>query len=269
MWFINPISKIVEKVIKISISSSEEIDQPKFLTKSAAKYPETAIHALSNESKNLYNYTVFEIVVHALSLHRSDIKSETRAKKVVQESKVDFNINVRKLYQTKIKTIYGEIIQFATNAQSQLQLSEKQNHTISQIKVANIKMVEVVRWVKELGKNVSKFMDSDNENITKIYDKYRRQIVKVLRIIYLFRKEQDNTEYYARLQELKEAAKTKIHQDSKSIDRLIRNKLITIDMASSLVNDNDNFHNLIKGLIEVAELLYTSSDSLLENGEGK
>ncbi len=267
VWFIKPISKIVERVIKAKEIQDIETDKPIFLSKSAAKYPETAIHALENESKNLYKNTVFEIVVHALSLHRTDIKSEKRAKKVVKKSKTDLNIDVRKLYQIKIKNIYGEIIQFATNAQSQLQLTEEQNHQISQIKLANRKMVEVVRWVKELGKNVSKYMDSDNENITKIYDKYRREIVKLLRIIYLFRKESDNEEHYLKLQELKKQAKAKIHQDSKSIDRLIRNKLITVDMASSLVNDNDNFHLIIKGLIQIAELLYTTNDSLLENGE--
>lgn len=267
VWFIKPISKIVERVIKAKEIQDIETDKPIFLSKSAAKYPETAIHALENESKNLYKNTVFEIVVHALSLHRTDIKSEKRAKKVVKKSKTDLNVDVRKLYQIKIKNIYGEIIQFATNAQSQLQLTEEQNHQISQIKLANRKMVEVVRWVKELGKNVSKYMDSDNENITKIYDKYRREIVKLLRIIYLFRKESDNEEHYLKLQELKKQAKAKIHQDSKSIDRLIRNKLITVDMASSLVNDNDNFHLIIKGLIQIAELLYTTNDSLLENGE--
>lgn len=266
IWFVNPISKIVERVIKVS-APVVEIDQPVFLSKSAAKYPETAVHALSKESRNLYKYAVFEIVVHALSLHRSDIESDTRAKIVVKASKEDFKVDVRKLYQTKIKTIYGEIIQFASNTQSQFELTEAQNSRVSKIKVANRKMVEVVRWVKELGKNVSKFMDSDNEHITKIYNKYRREIVKVLRIIYLFRKEQDNEEHYLKLKALKEQAEAKINRDSKSIDRLIRNKLITVDMASSLVNDNDNFHNLVKGLIEVAELLYSTTDSLVENGE--
>lgn len=76
VWFIKPISKIVEKVVKEKEASEVEIDTPIFLTKSAAKYPETAIHALRKESKNLYKNTVFEIVVHALSLHTTDIKSQ-------------------------------------------------------------------------------------------------------------------------------------------------------------------------------------------------
>ena len=267
VWFVNPIAKIVEQLIKVKEDVSIEIDKPIYLTKGADDYPETAIYALQKESRNLYKHTVFEIVVHALSLHRADIKSDLKAKKVVKESKVDLKINVRQLYQTKMKTIYGEIIEFATNTQNKWQLTPAQNQEVSRIKLASRKMVEVVRYVKELGKNVSKYMDSDNESITKTYDKYRKDIVKVLRIIYLFRKENDNEKHHQKLIELKQQAKNKINQDSKTIDRLIRNKLISTDMASSLVNDNDNFNNVIKGLIEIAELLYTTKDSLMENGD--
>ncbi|MAD96695.1 MAG: MFS transporter [Flavobacteriaceae bacterium] len=267
VWFVNPIAKIVERFIKAKEPVVAEIDKPIYITKDAAGYPETAIYALQKESKNLYKNTVFEIVVHALSLHRADIKSDLKAKKVVKGSKVDLGVDVRKLYQTKIKTIYGEIIQFATTTQSKLDLTQAQNREISKIKLANRKMVEVVRYVKELGKNVSKYMDSENEHLTKTYDKYRKDIVRVLRIIYLFRKENENEKHHQKLVELKQQAKKKINQDSKTIDRLIRNKLISADMASSLVNDNDNFNNVIKGLIEIAELLYTTKDSLVENGD--
>ena len=45
----------------------------------------------------------------------------------------------------------------------------------------------------------------------------------------------------------------------------IKNKnLITTDMASSLVNDNVTVNDLIKKLIQVAELLYSEKDVILE-----
>ena len=266
VWFVNPIAKLVEKIIRETEEPQIEIDAPRYLNEEALKFPETAIYALLKESKHLYKNTVFEIVVHALSLHRSDIQSAEKAKKVVKKSTVDLQVDVRKLYQTKIKSIYGEIIRFATQTQSNLPLTEQQMHRVSQIKLANRKMVEIVLWVKELGKNVSRYMGSDNEHLVKKYNKYRKDIIKVLRIIYLFRKETQNEIHFQKLTELKKAAKSKIHQDSRTIDNLIRNQLITPDMASSLVNDNDNFNNVIKGLIEVAELLYGKNDSLVDNG---
>ncbi|NNK28875.1 MAG: Na/Pi cotransporter family protein, partial [Flavobacteriaceae bacterium] len=67
------------------------------------------------------------------------------------------------------------------------------------------------------------------------------------------------------LMELKEEAKMNIHQDNAQINKLIRKNLITVDMGSSLVNDNDNVNDMIKKLIAVAELLYTKKDTILSN----
>ncbi|MBT8270272.1 MAG: Na/Pi cotransporter family protein, partial [Bacteroidia bacterium] len=193
-----------------------------------------------------------------------------KPKKVVKRSQEPFNIDVRELYSTKVKNIYGKIIRYATKAQTSLDLTEDQNNSISQVKVANRKMVEVLRDVKELGKNVTYYLNSDNQYIQKEYDKFRKQVVKVLRMIYLFRKDQDNEIYYEKLQELKREAKANIHQDNLRIDKLIRKDLISVDMASSLVNDTDNVNDMIKNLIQVAELLYGKKDTLLvESSENK
>lgn len=128
-------------------------------------------------------------------------------------------------------------------------------------------MVEIIKDVNELSRNVTMYLNSENEYIKKEYDKFRKKVVKVLRVIHLFRTEKDNEKYYYILLKLKEKAKVNIHTANLQIDNLIRKDLITIDMASSLVNDNDNVNDMIKKLIEVAELLYGKKDSLLENDQ--
>lgn len=167
---------------------------------------------------------------------------------------------------TKVKHIYGEIISYATKAQSSLDLNEVKNQQITRIKIANRKMVEIIRDVGELSKNVTQYLNSDNRYIQKEYDRFRKQIVKVFRVIYLFRTEKDNEIYYEKLLDLRQEAKQSIHQGNLRIDKLIRKDLITVDMASSLVNDTDNVNDMIKKLIEVAELLYGKRDSILETG---
>ena len=127
-------------------------------------------------------------------------------------------------------------------------------------------MVEVIKDVNELSRNVTLYLNSENPYIKKEYDKLRKRIAKVLRIIYLFRTEKENRKYYKTLVKLKEEAKANIHKENLEIDHLIRKDLITVDMASSLVNDNDNVNDMVKNLIIVAELLYGKKDTILENG---
>ena len=219
------------------------------------------------KSKYLYKNAIFEIVAHAMNIHREDIKSDVKIKKIVKESQEDLKTNVRELYSSKVKTIYGEIIRYATTAQSSLGLSEEQNNRVTEIKIANRKMVQILTDARVLSYNVSKYLNSDNKYIKIEYDRFRKKVARVLRVIYLFRTEEDNETYYLKLQDLKKEAKNNILKGSKQIDKLIRENLIDVEMASSLVNDNDNVNNMIEKLIQVAELLYGKMDSILDNDE--
>ncbi len=265
VWFIKPIAKIVEKMVPAKAEPKKEIDEPKYLSEKVLNYPETLLISLLNESKYLFTNAIFEIVAHALNIHREDITSNLGVKKVIKKSKEDFKIDVRELYYTKVKKIYGEIIRYATTAQSILKLSKNENLRVSQIKIANRKMVEIVSDVRELGRNVSFYLNSDNKYIRKEYDRFRKKIVKVLRIIYLYRTQEDKAQYYTKLLELRNEAREGMHETTDSINKLIRENLITVDMSSSLVNDNDNVNDINKKLIEVAMLLYGEKDYLLEN----
>jgi len=263
--FIKRLEQFLIRFLKEKVD--KDIDEPKYLNEAVLEVPSAAVLALLNESKYVYKNAIFEIVAHALNIHREDIKSELKIKKIVRQSTKDMQIDVEELYYTKVKTIYGEIIKYASAAQSQLQLSENHINYITEIKLANRKMVEIIRDVRELNKNVSNYLESDNKYIKKEYNKLRKKVIKVLRIIYRFRKNDEKELYYEKLMVLKNEAREAIHSENKSIDKLIRKNLITVDMASSLVNDNDNVNDLIKKLITVAELLYAEKDPLLENGE--
>ncbi|PTM11829.1 MAG: MFS transporter [Bacteroidetes bacterium] len=269
VWFVNPIAKLVERIIPERLDPAKDIDEPKFLTPSILKYPETAISSLIKESKYLFKNAVFEIVSHALNIHREDIKSDLKLKKVIKKSNILFETDIREFYTTRIKHIYGEIIKYATKAQSTLALNESQNSEIAEIKIANRRMVEIIKDVNELSRNITLYLNSENKHIKKEYDKLRKRVAKVLRVIYLFRTEKENRKYYKTLAKLKEEAKANIHSEHLEIDHLIREDLITVDMASSLVNDNDNVNDMIKNLIIVAELLYGKKDTILENGTKK
>ena len=58
--------------------------------------------------------------------------------------------------------------------------------------------------------------------------------------------------------------------ESGRLDKLIRNDLITSEMATSLANDSNYVADICKNLIDTAELIYIESDTILEGlGEKK
>ena len=185
-----PFIKIVERVLLKFFKDREDkdIDEPKYLNKQVLKFPDSIISALINESKYLYKNAVFEIVAHALNIHRDDIKSDKKVKDIVKKSHKDLNINIEDIYYKKVKNIYGEIIKYATTAENELNLNDKEINTILDIKIANRRMIEMIKHVRELNKNINLSLGVDNKYMLKEYDGFRKKITKVLRIIYLFRK---------------------------------------------------------------------------------
>lgn len=265
--FIKKLERFLIKYIKEKLDIEKDIAAPKFLNKSILEFPASAISALTEESKYLYKNAISEIVAHGINIHREDIKSDEKPKHIIKKSTEELEINVNELYYTKVKSIYGEIINYAANAQSKLKLTEKQNTSIAEIKLANRKMVEIIKDVRELNRNVNKSTTLNNEHLKAEYDDYRKKVLKVLRVIYKFRKGNASKDYSIKMMKLKLNAKENKFKGSRSIDKLIREKLITPEMASSLFNDYYYVNDIIKKLIEVAELLYVSKDSLLEEND--
>lgn len=262
--FIKIIERFLLKFFKEIID--KDIDEPKYLNKAVLKFPRTIISGLINESKYLYKNAIFEIVAHSLNIHRDDIKSNQKVKHIVKKSHEDLQIDIDDVYYKKVKNIYGEIIMYATTSEKDLELNSQQIQTILEIKIANRRMIEIINHTRELNKNINLTLKSDNKYVLHEYDQFRKKITKVLRIIYLFRKAEDSKLYGQKLAQLKQEAKENIRLSNKSLDRLIRKDLINAEMASSLFNDYTNVNEIIKKLIEVAELLYGNKDSLLENG---
>jgi len=133
----------------------------------------------------------------------------------------------------------------------------------TRIKLANRNVVETIKGIRGLRKNVSQYMLSDNKYIQKEYDRLRRKVLQVLREIYFTRKDETPEAHLERLERLKEKAdKSDVLVDG-TLDKLIREQKISSVMATSLANDSDNVADIMKKLIETAELLYINSDTLI------
>ncbi|MFS4417930.1 Na/Pi cotransporter family protein [Maribacter sp. 2307ULW6-5] len=262
-----PFMQQIERFLLWLLKEKKEkgIEEPKFLNETIMELPGTAVNALMKETRYLYENAIFEIVTHAMNIHREDVRSDLETKEVVKNSKDDFGVDVRELYYSKVKTIYGEIIRYATTLQSTQKMAKEQNDTLSEIIVANRKMVEIIKATIEMRINISQYLGAGNKDMEGEYDAFRKKLVKVLRVIYQFKTEADKQRYHDELLALRREAKKGKHLANASINTLIAENRINADMASSLLNDKDNLNEIIKNLISVAELLYLNEDSLFQN----
>lgn len=251
-----PISRFIQRIIPEQVLPEKAIEEPKYLTDQALAYPQTVLAALENESRYLYEHAIFEIIAHSIHLHRADIISDKKAGKVVSESRMDLKTDVRELYLTKVKRIYSLIIAYATKAQSSLHLSEEQHRRISELKQANRRMVEMIRYATDLNRNVSHYLNGSNSVMFGQYDLFRKRMVKVLRGLDQLRNSANTQENKILLFGLQDYAQKQANADNLKIDALIRDEVISPEMATSLLNDSDNVTLLIDNLLRVNSFLY-------------
>ena len=267
--FISKLVKFLSRVIKEKETDEGHIEYPVFLNESVLAYPQTALKALMDESKRLFENATFKIVSHGLNLHRTDIQSGKKIKEIVKNSKDELEVNIDELYYTKVKIIYSKIIEYATLAQSKFSLSTEGMEAFTRIKLANRNIVETIKDIRGLRENVNKYMTSDNIYIQKEYDQLRRKVSKVLREIYLTRKDETPEAHLGKLEKLRvKAAKSDVMTNG-TLDKLIRENKITSIMATSLANDSSNVAGITKNLIKTAELLYKNSDTIIKLKEEK
>ena len=241
------------------------VDNARYLSDSVLELPSTAMAAIRRETNHLYE-NAFEIISHGINIKRSNILSDMPIDEVVKEKYSNTKVDIDNYYNRKIKGIYGEIIDFSTKAQTNMN-----PHDIDQLyklKLANKDIVEAVKDTKHLQKNLILYSKNKNQHIKDQYTNMRKDLVALLRNINMISLVKEEEEVLILLSKAKVHAQKYDFIANGTLDNLIRNSLITNEMATSLMNDSSYAYDISKKLVSMAEILYSyENDELLIDDE--
>ncbi len=261
--FIGKLVIFLEKTLKDKDKKeTASFDTAQYLNEAVLDWPITAMAAIIRETKHLYS-NAFEIITHGLNLKRENIISDMPLEDVLKDSYSKSVIDIDDFYTHRIKGIYGEIIDFSTKAQSQMVPEDIEK--LYQLKLANRDIVEAVKDTKHLQKNLIKYTNSTNEHIKEQYNNIKMGLAELLRNIDIISKMTEEDEIILLL------SKAKVHMQryeilaNGTIDNLIRDNLITNEMATSLMNDSTYAYDISKNLIAMAEVIFIEENSDLKN----
>jgi phosphate:Na+ symporter len=260
--FINRLVVFLESVLKNTDFQDTDKDNAKYLNDSVLELPSTAMKAIVNETKHLYE-NAFEIIIHGLNIKRSNITSTKSLNDVIKESYSNNAINIDEFYQFKIKGIYGEIIDFSTKAQSDMPTEYIEQ--LYKLKLANRDIVEAVKNTKHLQKNLVKYANNANKHIKLQYDNIRLGLAELLRVIDLIAHTQEEDKILLLLSKVKVNTKKYDVIMNSTLNNLIRKDLITNEMATSLMNDSVYAYNISKNFMEMANIIFYNEGSDIKN----
>lgn len=226
--------------------------RPRYLDEEVIKSPGPAIAALYKETEHLFEI-VSKVIVQALRLHRHEVFSEEEMDEVIKTVKGEA-IDIDTLYEKNIKFLYSDILKYSILAEkNMIQLQRKK---VYKIKLASRDMIEAVKNIRELQKNIAEYMAKDNEHIKNEYNFLRRDLTEVLRVITQLQENPGELEAVARLETVKEQNKGLDIVSAKRLSILLREEKISERMASSLLNDGTYTSKIAGDLISSAEILW-------------
>lgn len=261
--FVPVIAGVVKRIVPKEIPKEMIIEEPHYLDKSSLKYPQTGIKALLDESLRLLEKTAYKVITHGLYVHREEIESDKKLKQIVENIHL-FELDVDAIYYNKFKNIYSQIVEYATRLQSNFDLDEDKIVAIRSILRADRLMVEIVKDIKPLHANMNLYLNSDNEYIREEYNNLRRMILKILRLSRKARFSKLDEKYLAKIGNLRDHVEKYDVLMNGTIDRLVRDNLVSNRMATSLMNDSAIAIKIARNLVDVSDLLYLQRDAFTD-----
>lgn len=257
--FIPYIAQFLNKALS-GQESSESV--PLFINDTLLPYKDTAITALENEVKHLYD-NAFAIIAHTIGFHRTDIRSNQPIKELLKNRdwfKRDFNI--AEFYNSQIKTLFNAIIDFSTKLQTFVQDSEYIERIVA-LQIASRKIAEATKNIAGLQKNMKKNALGNNIALQKEYDEIRLGLANLLRLIEYI-KNAPKESFNDIRENLKQQRKFFKKQDKEMfivVESLIFQKSINSSEGTSLLNDSSFARGVAKELISAANHIYGLSNN--------
>ncbi|MCT7445858.1 Na/Pi cotransporter family protein [Aliarcobacter skirrowii] len=259
------IPKLVIFLKKLFVEEKESyITKPKFLDMEVVAVPFAALKATRKETIHLYD-NANEVLSHAIMLHRHRYLGKKDIDKIVKESSDIIDLNIDEFYESRIKSLYSDIIDYSTYFISEL--DDEKKLYLNDLRNACRDIAESVKNTKELQKNVRKYISSNNSYIKDEYNFIREAIAKTINTINEMKNSKDDIDVLSKSELLKEYLKGLDVIATRRIDILIREKRIDKKMATTLLNDSYHANLIISRLISVSKVLWIQDLTIKELGE--
>jgi hypothetical protein len=162
----------------------EAAAQPKYLNTAAMDSPDSANAAVRREVWHLFDQA-FVILAHGIHLHREQISDSDDLKATINSDRERIDIDMDLVYQQRVKSLYNAILDFISGRMTRVS-SPSSTDELYRLQHAASEMVEAIKHVKHLRKNLSTYMVSNNAAIRREYNDLRLRVAMVLRETYRF-----------------------------------------------------------------------------------
>ena len=235
-----------------------DVSRPRYLSEAVDAFPATLETALRKEVAHLYA-NASELMLHGLNLHRAALFASTDIAATVRASRAPIALDMDARYEQRVKSLHAAILEFATRAGGQ-PLPPGMAERVTALRDVAADLVQAVKSVKHLRKNVLRYTIRPQGAVTELYDALRTEIARIaleIRTLALAAPEDRSALWLDQ-----EAAQ--IEQDAREtarrVEALIRGGALTPAAATSFLNDSAYAYAAMRLLVRAARSYYIAPD---------
>ncbi len=259
------LTRLIAFLEKQILEPVPDVSRPRYLNEAADEFPQTFEIALRKEVFHLYENAA-ELILHGLNLHREQVYATDDVAGLVRKSRRPIELDIDDRYESRVKTLYSAIVEFTTRAGDK-RLPPDISERVYVLRDLASDIVQAVKSVKHLRKNVLRYTTRPQGVVTELYDGLRTEIARItveIRKLELAEPEDRSALWLDQERaEIEEAARL----TTKQVDTLIRAEKLTPAAATSFLNDSGYAYSAMRDLINAARSYYVERDDALAEVE--
>ncbi|MDX1593563.1 MAG: Na/Pi symporter [Gammaproteobacteria bacterium] len=261
------LGRLVQALEHLLRAKAKHISEPRHLTDSARDFPDTAVEAVRKETLHIYENSR-DVIAAGLYLRPSDLASDMPLDEIVSAPVHGNPPDIQEAYETRVKPLYNAVVAFIS--QSASGWGQRQMADLHWLRNANRNLVEAIKATKHLQKNLAVYVRSDNPYIRDEYNRLRMQVATVLRALEQARSDDEDADVaILALDGIRAALERGDEAFTDRLYGLIRERRITPQMGTSLMNDTGYAHDIQRDLIAMAQTLFAGPEHELAPAQRK
>ena len=247
------------------VEPEPDVSRPRHLNEAVDEFPQTMEIALRKEVQHLYENAV-ELILHGLNLHRHEIYEAQSIAQTVRRSRRPVELDIDASYEQRIKTLYAAIVDFTTRAGDRRVPADIAGRIYHLRDVAS-NVVQAVKSVKHLRKNVLRYTTRPQGTVTELYDALRTEIARILVEISKLERADPAERSALWLDQERAQVEEDARSTTRRVDALIRHREISAAAATSFLNDSGYAYGAMRELLEGARSYFIERDTAMAEVE--
>ncbi len=259
------LDRLVEFLNRIIKTPAPARLKSRFLHESTIAYADTATEAVRNETLHMWENTM-DVIAHGLRLPLEKIlNTDIDINSLVNDLPVRKEVDIDRYYDLNIKGLYSDIIAYISRASFSWEM--EQSGEIHWLRKANQDMVDAIKDIKHLQKNLLGYSNTQNSVIKTQYNRLRVQVASLLRELESIHRAETDDLPSLMIDQLKLDSDSRYSEQNLQINQFIRERKISAEVATSLMNDQAYVYNVSRKLIEMGQTLFVKQNKELSSAE--